>query len=158
MITHCLYLTAVRKKTGTILNKETLIHGPRFKSIFSGVARFPVEPVNIQLPDDAVLVQKPAKHVPMSLKEKFEQEIHNMEQQGIISKVDCNQVTEWLNSFVVVKKPNSDLRICLDPTNLNKYIFRPVCNFNTLDKVSFKVKDAKFLSVFDATKGFFIRH
>ena len=32
---------------------------------------------------------------------------------------------------------------------------RPVCNLNTLDEVSFKLKDAKFFSVFDATKEFF---
>ena len=97
------------------------MHGPRLKSVFSGVGRFPVEPVNIQLSDDAVPLEKPARHVPMSLKDKFEQEIHSMEKQGIISKLDCNQATEWLNSFVVVKKPNGDLRICLDPTNLKKY-------------------------------------
>ena len=91
----------------------------------------------------------------MSLKDKFEQEIHSMDQQGIISKLDCNQATEWLKCFVVVKKPNGELRICLDPTNLSKYNVRPVCNSNTLDEVSFKLKDAKFFLVFDATKGFF---
>ena len=94
----------------------------------------------------------------MSLKDKFEQEIHSMEKQGIISKLDCNQATEWLNSFVVVKKPNGNLKICLDPTDLNKYIVRPVCNSNTLHEVGFKLKDAKFFSVFDATKGFFHLH
>ena len=78
-----------------------------------------------------------------------------MEQQGIISELDHSQATEWLNSFVVVKKPNSDLRIFLDPSNLNKYIVRPVCNLNTLDEVSFKLKDVKFFSVFNAIKGFF---
>ena len=40
----------------------------------------------------------------------------------------------------------------MDPTDLNKYIVRPACNSNSLDEVSFKLKDAKF-SVFDATKG-----
>ena len=140
------------EKTGTLLNKETLEHGPRFKSIFSGCGRFPIEPVNIQLSDDVVPIQEPARCVPMSLKDKFEQEIHSMEKQGIISKLDCNEATEWLNSFVVVMKPNGDLRICLDPTDLNKYIVRPVCNLNTLDGVSFKLKDAKFFSVFDAIK------
>ena len=126
-----------------------------FKSIFSGVGRFPLESVNIQLSDDAVPIQKPARHVPISLKDKFEQEIHSMEKQGLISKLDHTQATEWLNSFVVVKKPNGDLRICLNPTDLSKYIVKPVCNLNTLDEVSFKLKDAKFYSEFDATKGFF---
>ena len=80
IITHHLHLTVVRKKTDTILNKETLIQRPRFKSIFSDVGKVPVEPVNIQLSDDAVPVQKPARHVSMSLKDKFEWEIHSMEQ------------------------------------------------------------------------------
>ena len=81
-----------------------------------------------------------------------------MEKQGIISKLDQNTATEWLNSFVIIKKPNGDLRICLDSTNPNKYIVRPVCNLNTLDEVSFKLKDTKFFSVFDATKGCFHTH
>ena len=78
-----------------------------------------------------------------------------MVKQGIISKLDCNTESEWLNSFVVVKKPNGELRICSDPTDLNKYIVRPVCNLNTLHEVSFKLKDTKFFLVFDATEGFF---
>ena len=87
------------EKTGTILNKETLIHGPRFKSIFSGVGRFPLEPVNIQLSDDAVQVQKPARYVPMSLKDILEQEIHSMAQQGIILSLT---VTMQLNGSTLV--------------------------------------------------------
>ena len=78
-----------------------------------------------------------------------------MEKQGIISRLDHNAAPEWLNSFVVVKKPDSDLRICLGPTDLNKYIVRPVCHSNTLDEVSFKLKDAEFFSVIDAIKEFF---
>ena len=62
---------------------------------------------------------------------------------------------EWLNSFVIVKKPNGDLMIYLDPTDLHKYIVRPVCNSNTLDEISFKLRNSKHFSVFDAIKGFF---
>ena len=78
-----------------------------------------------------------------------------MEKQWIISKLGCNTATEWFDSFVVVNKPSGDLRICLHPINLNKYIVRPVSNLNTLDEVSFKLKDMKFFSVFNGTKGFF---
>ena len=56
------------EKCGTILNKDTLVNGQRFKSIFSGIGRFPVDPVNIQLTDDAVPVKKPACRVTVSLK------------------------------------------------------------------------------------------
>ena len=78
-----------------------------------------------------------------------------MEQKGIISKLDRNTATEWLNSFIIVKKHNGDLRICLNMSDLNRYIVRPVCNSNTLNEISFKLKDTKHFPVFDATKGFF---
>ena len=78
-----------------------------------------------------------------------------MEKAGIISRLDRNTPTPWLNSYVIVKKSNGSLRICLDPTDLNKYIVCPVCNSRTLDNVSHQLKDAKYFSVFDATKGFF---
>ena len=94
------------EKIGTILHKDTLVNGERFKSILSGIGRFPVDPVNIQLTDDAVPVQKPAHRVWVSLKEKFKKEIRSKEEQGIVSRLDCNTATEWLNSFVIVKKPN----------------------------------------------------
>ena len=77
-----------------------------------------------------------------------------MEKAGIISKLDHNTPTPWLNSYVIVKKPNGSLGICLDPTDLNK-VHRPVCNSRTLDDVSQLLKDVKHFSVFDATKGFF---
>ena len=62
-----------------------------------------------------------------------------MVKDGILTKLDKNQAAEWLNSFVVVRKPSGKLRICLDPTDLNPHIIRPVCNSNTLDDVVHKL-------------------
>ena len=100
-------------------------------------------------------MQKPAHRVPVAMKEKFRKELQSMAKAGIISKLDRNTPTPWLNSYVIVKKPNGSLRICLDPTDLSKYIVRPICNSRTLDDVSHQLKDAKFFSVCDATKRFF---
>ena len=79
-------------------------------------------------------------------------EINTMVHDGILTKLDKNQATEWLNSFVVVQKPSGKLRICLDPTDLNPHIIRPVCNSNTLDDIIHKLKNTKHYAVFDATK------
>ena len=90
------------------------------------------------------------------MKDKFKQELELMEAQGIISKYDGRNINlEWLNSFIIIKKPNGSLCMCLDPTDLNKEIIRPVCNAQTMDDVVHKLKDAKFLAVFDTSKGFF---
>ena len=74
---------------------------------------------------------------------------------GIISKLGQNTATPWMNSFVLVKKPNGSLSVCLDPTDLNKSIVHPVCNMCTLDERNHLLKETKFFSVFDTTKGFF---
>ena len=108
-------------KNNQVLAKERIVNG-RFKGIFSSVAHFPIEPVDIVLSEDNEPVQKPACRVPVAIKEKLKKELHTMENVGIISKLYRNIPTPWLNSYVIVKKPNSSLRICLDPTNLNKYI------------------------------------
>ena len=80
-----------------------------------------------------------------------------MVSQGIHTKLDDANVnaSEWLNSFVVVKKPNGKLHLRLDPTDLNPYIVRPVCNARTLDEIITLLKDAVHFAVFDSTKGFF---
>ena len=78
-----------------------------------------------------------------------------MVKDGILTNLDKNQATEWLNSFVVVRKLSGKLRICLDPTDLNPHIIRPVCNSNTLDDVVHKLRKGKYYASFDAIKGFF---
>ena len=90
------------------------------------------------------------------MRDKFKQELDSMEVQGIITKYDgCNASPEWLNSFVIVKKPIGSLCICLDPTDLNKDIVRPVCNSQTIDDMVHKLKDTRYFAVFDTSKGFF---
>ena len=72
-----------------------------------------------------------------------------MVQQGILSEVTQTMETpEWLNSFVIIKVPNGNLPVCLDPTDLNKHIIRPICNMYTLEDIVDKLKDATPPSTF----------
>ena len=139
------------------ISKEWIINHPKYQHLFKGIGRFKCDPVQIKLTCNAVPVQKPPRRVPLALKDQFKQELDNMVSQGILSKLeDANvNVPEWLNSFVVVKKLNGKLHICLDPTDLNPYIVRPVCNARTLDEIVALLKDAVHFAVFDSTKGFF---
>ena len=139
------------------ISKEWIINNSKYKHLFQGIGRFKCDPVQIKIVRNAIPVQKPPQRVPLALKDQFKQELDNMVSQGILSKLDDANVNapEWLNSFVVVKKPNGKLCICLDPTDLNPYIVRPVCNTRTLDEVIALLKDGVHFAVFDSTKGFF---
>ena len=101
-------------------------------------------------------VRKPARKVPLALLEKFKQEIDSMVKAGILTEVTPEMSTpEWLNSFVIAKKPNNNLTVCLDPTDLNKHIICPICNMRTLEEIIDMLKGSMYFDVFDSTKSFF---
>ena len=139
------------------VSKDWITNHPKYRHLFQGIGRFKCDPVQIKLKRYAVPVQEPPQRVTLALKEQLQKELDNMVAQGIISKLNYAnvKVPEWLYSFVVVKKPNGKLRICLDPTDLKRHIVRPVCNARTLDEIIALLKDALHFAVFDSTKRFF---
>ena len=75
---------------------------------------------------------------------------------GILKPVE--KATPWINSFVLVKGKNPDgsikLRICSDPTNLNKaVIHEPYC-CKTPEDIAHLLANAKVITVTDCSKGF----
>ena len=135
------------------LTKDEILE--RFKEVFTGLGRLKVEPVKIHLTKDAKPVRRPCRRVPIAIRGKFKDELDSLCKQKVLTKLDKNEVTDWLNSFVNVDKEDTTLRVCLDPSGLNPYIIRPVFNSYTLDEISYMLKDAKVFTVCDANKGFF---
>ena len=103
--------------------KDWITNNPEYKHLFQGIGCFKCKPVTIEMQSDAEPVQKAPRKVPLALKDKFSAEIQSIFQQGFLAEVTQSMETpEWLNSFVVVKKPNGNLCVCLDLTDLNKHI------------------------------------
>ena len=89
------------------LIKQAIISHPKYAFLFLRIGHFRCSPVLITMRQNSSPVQKPPRRVPIAMKDKFKQELDAMESQGIISKFDGRDVSlEWLNSFVIVKKPN----------------------------------------------------
>ena len=108
---------------------------------------------NIVTDETVPPVQHPMRKTPIEYQEKIEQELDRMVTQGIITPV--KEPTEWVNSMTYPMKPNGDLRICLDPKNLNKAIIREHYKPPTLEEITHKLSGAKVFSKLDAFKGFF---
>ena len=67
-------------------------------------------PISIEIQEGSTPVRKPARKVPLALHEKFKQEIDSMVKASILTEVTLEMPSpEWLNSFVIMKKPNSKL-------------------------------------------------
>ena len=96
----------------SILTKDWIVTNPKYKHLFSGIGHFKCDPVKIEMKPDTEPVRKAARRVPLALKDKFTKEIQSVVESGILTKLTPGKLMpEWLNSFVMVKKPNGNLRL-----------------------------------------------
>ena len=107
---------------------------------------------SIQLKPEVQPVVHAARKMPVALREKVKAELDRMEKLNIITKVD--EPTNWVNSLVVVPKPNGTVRICLDPRDLNKAINREHYKMPTLEEITSQLSGAQYFTVLDATSGY----
>lgn len=122
------------------------------KNLFIGVGKVKSE-YSIKLKKYSVPVIEASRKIPMRIEEEVKAELERMENSGIIRKVV--EPTEWVNSMVVVRKPDNSLRICIDPSNLNKAIVRERFHLPTFEDISFRMPEAKLFCTLDANKGFY---
>ena len=111
--------------------------------------------VNLKLSSDAKSVQLPPRSVPLSVLPKLKKELDQMESDGIIRP--CPETTDWVHNIVVVSKKNGDIRICLDPRNLNKYLVRSVHHTASWEDVQHSFKNGQFFSTLDAKSGYWTK-
>lgn len=123
-----------------------------FSDVFKGIGLFPGE-CNIHIEPNAAPVIHPPRRVPIALRDRLRDELKNMENQQIITKV--TEPTEWVNSMVATEKLRTGkLRVCLDPKDLNKVIKRPHSPLPTLEDITCKLAGACYFSVMDARSGY----
>lgn len=106
----------------------------------------------IQLKKDAQPVVHAPRRVPAPLRDKLRQELERMTSMGVIEKVE--EPTEWVNSMVCLKKANGDLRVCMDPNDLNASIQREHYQIPTQEEIISEMAGAKFFTKLDASQGF----
>jgi hypothetical protein len=64
------------------------------------------------------------------------------------------EATDWVNSMVVVQKPNGAVRLCIDPRDFNVAMKRSRHPMKTMDEVASGLEGANTFSILDAKNGF----
>ncbi|GFQ69270.1 retrovirus-related Pol polyprotein from transposon opus [Trichonephila clavata] len=102
------------------------------------------------------LKEKSAPHVavprkvPLSIHNKVKEELKNMVEAGIISKVE--EPTEWVSNMVLIDS-HKKLRIYFDHRPLNEVIQRPHYPIPTADALVTKLQGSKVFIILDAKNG-----
>ena len=87
-------------------------------------------------------VQHPPRSVPVAMQAAYKAELDRLTKEGIITEV--KEHTEWINLIVPVIKPNSSLRLCLDPKDLKQVIERNQWYSRTIDDIFQEIFKSKF--------------
>ena len=154
-----------RQLQGSPLKKQDILDV--YSDVFTGIGKFPGLPYKFQLKPNA----KPARHaprkVPIHLQDAFHKEIRNLEQLGILE--ESKDVTEWVNSFVIMEKKiptdsnssqghsmNKKLRICLDPRDLNEALEREPYYIHSIEEIMGKFHGMTSFTIADFNKGYWM--
>ena len=73
-----------------------------YADVFEGLGTFPGEPYKFKLKENYMPARHAPRKVPYHLQDNFHQEINDLVKQRVLEKVEHS--TEWVNSFVIVKK------------------------------------------------------
>ena len=134
----------------TTLDKATVLK--KFTDMFNGEIGCLPETHKIVLRENCKPVINPPRRVTETLKAVIIKELKHLEEIGIIKAVD--EPTEWVNSMVIVSKPDGGIRICMDAENLNDAIIPSKYKLKTIEEVASSIPGAKVFSKVDGFKGF----
>ena len=67
--------------------------------------------------------------------------------QDIITALGVNEMLDWCNSFVLLPKANSKVRLCLDPAWLNQALIRPIHRGPMLNDILPKLNNVRYMSI-----------
>ena len=131
----------------------------KYSDIFEGLGTFLGEPYHIQLDPSVPPVHVPCRPVPIHQQEEFKHPLTDMEKAGMI--VPVHEATAWISSFVIVETskdtnkktgaqhphPKTKMRVCLDPSNLNKATTREPYYYRTTEDVIPELHTAKYFTI-----------
>ena len=94
----------------------------------------------------------PPRRVPVALKEKLKNELDRLTQRKVISPIQ--EPTDWVSSMIAAKKPDGNIRLCIDPHYLNLALKRSHYPLPIIEEILPELSKAKVFSKVDLKEGF----
>lgn len=89
----------------------------KYKLVFSGLGCIRGVVYNTKMNADVKPVVNPPRKVSHAMLNPLKRSLDKLVDQAIIEPV--TEPTDWVNSLVVIEKKSGELRLCIDPRQLN---------------------------------------
>ena len=111
---------------------------------------------NIKIDPTVKPVTHARRKVPIESKEAIDKELDYLIEEEIIT--EQVEPTAWASSVTFPRKPDGEVRVCLDPSNLNKAIIREHHKPMTVEEIAHELARATVYTKADALKAFLQIH
>ena len=108
--------------------------------------------VHLEVDPDCKPVALPARKVPVSVGDKFKEELKSLESLKVLTPVD--ESTEWVSQIVVAMKKSGELRVCIDPKPLNAALKIERYQIPVIDDLLPDLTDARVFTKVDLASAF----
>lgn len=148
----------VNKIGYNVSNAEKLLKN--YQDVFEGIGNIPGQ-YALKCNPNAKPVAQPARPIPAPLREPTRNKLIQLQNLGIIEKVPVGEPTPWCAALHVVKKKTvdpkkpTDVRVTIDPQDLNRALLREYHPITTIEDVTTRTENAKLFTVLDAKMGYF---
>lgn len=142
------WLLSVQRVTSNQNGEEI---AQRYSDVFTGFGALPLLH-SITLTENVKPVIRAPRSVPVPLRKDLKEELGGMVKLDVLVKTEEN--TDWVNSIVCVRKRNGDLKVCMDPKDLNKCIKREQFQIHKREEIVCEMAGAHYFSKLDASNGF----
>ena len=124
----------------------------QYSGIFNGIGRLKGVEVKLHIDQSVSPVAQRARRIPFHMRKKVARELDQLEQQGIIEKVDGP--TPWVSPLVITPKKSGDVRICVDMRMANRAINRERHPTPTIDDLIHTLNGVTVFSKLDLRAGY----
>ena len=108
--------------------------------------------VCLKTKDNVQPVVMPHRPTPISICPKLKEELDRLKQLDVISRVE--EPTPWVSQVVTVHKKSGDLRICIDPRELNKALVHERFTLPILEDKLLELGQSRVFSKADLASGY----
>lgn len=112
-------LSQPKQPRSSYLLKDELVM--KYPDVFQGTGKLKGQ-CTLEVKENVEPVVHSPRRVPIAILEKLKQELQRLEDLEIITKVV--EPTSWVSSLVIVHKSNGQIRVCIDPKDLNQVLRR----------------------------------
>lgn len=123
-----------------------------FPKLFTGLGLIAGEYNIVLTPEAQLFSLSTPRRIFLPLLPKVKEELNHMELEGVISNVEVP--TDWCAPMVVVPKCSGKVRICIDLTELNKYVMRAKDPLPSAEYMLGQLAGAKVFSKLDTNAEF----